>query len=288
MLIRSFEYMSPRSIEEACSFLNEHHEQARVLAGGQSLIPLMKLNLVDVKYVVDLKRIPGLVGITQSDGLVKVGALTTHSEVADSQIVRSALPLLSDTASKIGHPQVRNRGTIGGSLSHADPAADYIPTLLVLEGWLNTVSPGGARRRIPAGEFFKGAFSTALGRGEILEEIEVPIPPREVSHSFLKLTLGHGDFPLLVVSALGNMKNGSFEEVRIGLGGASEVAFRSREAEEYLKGKAATQENIREASRLAAQRARPEGDLGVSKEYKARMLGVYLRRALEAISGSGE
>ncbi|HZW56493.1 MAG TPA: xanthine dehydrogenase family protein subunit M [Nitrososphaerales archaeon] len=284
MLIRNFEYLAPHSIEEACGFLNEHYGEARALAGGQSLIPLMKLNLVEAKYIVDLKRISGLRGISRINEFLTIGALTTHSEIAESETVRSEVPLLSETASRIGHPQVRNRGTIGGSLSHADPAGDYISTMLVLEAQFVSASERGSRRRIPAKDFFKGAFSTDLRRGEILERIEVPIPSSDMSHSFMKLTLGHGDFPLLVVSVLGRVADERFEEVRIGLGGVAEVPFRSMEAEEFLNGKAVSEANISEAAKIASNQARPEGDLGVSKEYKSRMLDVYIRRALGGIS----
>lgn len=282
MSISNFEYFSPRSSEEACSFLLEHKGEARVLAGGQSLIPLMKLGLVDIKYVVDLKRIAALKEISIDGNQLRIGSLVTHSEIEQSLIIKNNVPLLSEAASKIGHPQVRNRGTIGGSLSHADPAADLIPTMLVLEANFVLASPT-QRRRIRAMDFVKGPFLTDLRAGEILEKVEIQ-EQQGMIHSFEKLTLGHGDFPVVVVSVLARIENGSFEEVRIALGGVAEVPFRAKDAEISLVGKMMTEENFEMAAKIAASTTKPEGDQVLSKSYRKRMAEVYTMKALRNLS----
>ena len=189
MVIQEFSYFAPKTIEEACSLLYQYGDDAKALAGGQSLIPLMKLNLIQAQKIVDLKRIPGLSFISLRDGNsgLEIGALEKHSEIAASLVIKKFAPILADTAVGIGHPLIRNRGTIGGSICHCDPAADYGPTMLVLESEMSLVSMGGSRRKIPAADFFRGTFETALTKGEILEKIIIPLPSKSQGYSVKKL-----------------------------------------------------------------------------------------------------
>ncbi|MHB1868185.1 MAG: FAD binding domain-containing protein [Nitrososphaerales archaeon] len=295
MAIKQFHYFDPKNIEEACSLLYEHRGEARILAGGQSLLPMMKLNLVEPKYLIDLKRVPGLSFIRDSKdnetgrGLISVGALTTHSEIANSELLIREVPLLSETASGIGHPQVRNRGTIGGSLSHCDPAADLVATMLALEANIILASHGGKQRKVTASSFFKGTFTTDLREGEILTQVDVE-PHSNAVYSFKKMILGHGDFPLVVVSTSLRFDKGICNQAAIALAGVGEVAFRVNDAENTLLGKSQiTEEDVSLAAKISAEASKPESDLEVSAEYKRKMVEVFVRRALtDALSKRSE
>lgn len=284
MAIQDFSYFAPKTIQEACSLLYEHGEDAKALAGGQSLIPLMKLNLVQARYIVDLKRIPDLsyISMAKDNSQLEIGALARHSEIEKSNLVRSHVPLLSETAAGIGHPLIRNRGTFGGSLSHCDPAADYCPAALVLEAQMTLASSNG-RRTIQANEFIKGTFETALRKGEILEKVSIPIPKKPVGHSVKKLTLGHGDFPLITVSVVMDYDKeaGALSKVALALGGVSEKAFRVTDVEDLLRGKAKpSPRDFEEAAKIAQDISDPQADIDVSVAYKRRMIAVVTRRAL--------
>jgi len=282
-------------LEEASSFLCDH-PGAKVLAGGQSLIPILKLNLAEVEYLVDLKRIPGLsdisiVGDRLSEGkdALQVGALVTHSELEQSEKVKEHVPLLSETSSGIGHPLVRNRGTLGGSLSHCDPAADLCAAALALDAKITLAGKGSSRRTLRADQFFLGPLTTALEKGEILEKVGFPLRGEDAGHSVRKFTLGHGDFPILVVCVLVEKRRGALGKVAISLGGVSGRAIRMKDAEEYLEGRrGVTQEDFGRAAQLVVESCDPAPDLEVSREYKLRMVEVLTRRALaEAAKRAG-
>jgi carbon-monoxide dehydrogenase medium subunit len=285
--LKQFEYIAPSSLEEACQITKKHGD-AKLLAGGQSLLPIMKLNLAEVSHVVDLKRIPNLSFINLEPSgngknpLLVVGALTRHEEIAHSEIVDRHVPLLAKTAGAIGHPLVRNRGTIGGSLAHCDPAADLCVTSLALDASMIVARYDGTRRTVEAREFFKGTFSTALEAGEILEKVSFPVPKNGSGYGFEKLTMGHGDFPLVVVSALLMMKGQRCEEAAIALGGVADKAIRIPEAESALKEKGIVDEKaIDLAASIATERSDPKPDLDVSASYKKKMVGVFVKRALK-------
>jgi CO/xanthine dehydrogenase FAD-binding subunit len=295
MTVAPFTYLAPRSIEEACRMVEEHEGEAKVLAGGQSLIPLMKLSLVEISYLVDLKRIPGLsfIKTQRSDGtgdgeVLRVGALTTHSDLSRSDIVRQKLPLLADTARGVGHPMVRNRGTLGGSLSHCDPSADLCVSALALDASMVIARSDGSRRSVGAQDFFRGLFATALEPGEILEEILFPVPPPKTGHDFRKLTLGHGDFPLISVGAVLRVDDGRCADVRLAVGGVSDRAVRMKEAEDALRGSSLRADDIERASTSASDASNPSSDLEVSREYKKRVVRVLVGRAIKkSIERSG-
>ncbi|MDG6904966.1 MAG: xanthine dehydrogenase family protein subunit M [Nitrososphaerota archaeon] len=290
MILKPFEYVAPNSLSEACKVLSEHSD-AKVIAGGQSLLPIMKLNLTELDYLVDLKRIPGLSYIkidkdVSSDGkeALFAGALATHSDVASSDLVRRTIPLLSKTASSIGHPLVRNRGTIGGSLSHCDPAADMCVTSLALDARMTITNSSNTKRVVHAEDFFQGTFTTALEKGEILEKICFPIPPNSHTQAFEKITMGHGDFPLVVVSTVLDIGKGICNQTKLALGGVSDKVIRIKRAEEALIGKKLDEDSIDNAASIAEEESKPAADLDVSAEYKKKMVRVLVRRALRKAS----
>ena len=284
MILKPFEYSAPTKLEEACQIIKDH-EGAKVLAGGQSLLPIMKLNLAEVSFIVDLKKIPNLsfikVESVANEDFLVVGALTTHREVAQSDLVKRTIPLLAESANGIGHPLVRNRGTIGGSLAHCDPAADVCVSSLALNAKMTLAKYDGTKRTLPAQDFFQGTFTTALEPGEILEKISFPLPPRGTGYAFEKLTMGHGDFPLIVVSVLLKMKGKKCEDAVIALGGVSDRPVRMNQAENMLRSKEEVSANDLDQVGVAASEAsHPESDLDVSAEYKKKMVRVLVRRAL--------
>ena len=290
MILKPFEYSSPHSLQEACKIL-EQHDDAKILAGGQSLLPIMKLNMTEITHLVDIKKIPNLsfVEISKDQKSLNVGALTTHADVASSKIVKRILPLLAETESSIGHPLVRNRGTIGGSISHCDPSGDLCVTSLALDASMTIAKSDNSRRVVSAKDFFQGTFTTALKKGEILEKILFPIPPRGTGCAFEKLTLGHGDFPLIVVSVVLRMENTKCLSAAIALGGVSDRVIRSTKSRSLLKGKVVRVEDLERAATIAEEESKPEADIDVSAEYKKKMVKVLVRRALtKAIERSSE
>jgi aerobic carbon-monoxide dehydrogenase medium subunit len=288
MILKPFEYSSPESLQEACQIL-EQHEDAKVLAGGQSLLSIMKLNLTEVTHLLDIKKIPNLSSIeaSKNNSSLVVGALATHSEVAGSDVVKKTVPLLAVTEASIGHPLVRNRGTIGGSISHCDPAGDLCATALALDASMTIAKSDNTRRVVPVKDFFQGTFTTALKKGEILEKITFPIPSRGTGWDFQKLTLGHGDFPLIVVSVVLKMQRKKCLAASIALGGVADRAIRIAKAEEALAGKEITTADLDRAAAIAEEESKPESDIDVSAEYKKKMVRVFVRRALtNALKGS--
>ncbi len=267
------------------------------------MIPLLKMNLVETKCLMDLKRIQGLseIRLVQETGItssLEIGALTKHSEIQRSALVRQHLPLLSITASGIGHPLIRNRGTIGGSLCHCDPSADYTPTLLNLEAKMTLVSRNSTRRTLPIENFLKGPFETNLEKGELLEKITIPIPdPSTTNFSFKKFSPSHGDFPLVLVSVLAQFvmadKNGMrCKLAAIALGGVADRAFRVTAAEDYLLGLSYLAEETATAAfekvaTMASQSSEPTADIDFSSEYKRKLVKVLTQRALVDVYSKG-
>lgn len=265
----------------------EQHPDAKVLAGGQSLLPIMKLNLTQVTHLVDLKKIPNLSLIEIIEDRLTVGALATHTNVANSDLVRKAVPLLAETESSIGHPLVRNRGTIGGSISHCDPSGDLCVTSLALEANMTIVNSDNVRRVVRAEDFFQGTFTTALKKDELLEKISFPINSGKTRYAFKKLTLGHGDFPLIVVSVVLQMENKKCVRAAVALGGVSDRAIRIKRCEDLLVDREIRSEDLLEVARIAEEESKPESDIDVSGEYKKKMVKVLVRRTLsEALERS--
>ncbi len=283
MIPAPFQYHAPRSLEEALRLLNRHGSEAKVLAGGHSLLPLMKLRLAAPRCVIDIGRIPALRYIREENGRIAIGALTTHTEVLESPLLRAKCPLLPQTAWEIGDVQVRNRGTVGGSLAHADPAADYPAAVLALEAELVVASADGTRT-LQATEFFVDMLTTALLPGEILTEVRVPILPPRTGTAYRKLHQPASGFALVGAAACLTLGPGGIvERVAVGLTGVGPKAYRATAVEKALAGKKASTKRLTEAARHAVpQHVEPLSDLQASAEYRKAMAIVFVRRALES------
>ncbi len=262
--------------------LRKHGEHAKLLAGGQSLIPAMKLRLASPEILVDIGRIPGLGSITEDGKGLRIGAMTRHRELAESELIRAGYPLLSDAASVLGDPEVRNAGTIGGSLAHADPAGDWGAALYAFDAKLR-VTGSRSRRTLSIDDFFTGTFTTALTPAELLTEIRVPRQAPGSGGSYKKLKRKTGDFATVAVGAQVRLgPRGTLEAVRIGMAAVGPVPLRARRAEESLQGRTPSADNLALAARLAAEEAQPAADLRGSIGYKRAMVEIFARRALEA------
>jgi len=289
MIPAAFDYHAPSSISEATALLAKLGEDAKVLSGGQSLIPLMKLRLASPHHLIDINEIPDLSYIRETDGFLRIGALTRESELEESDLVRTRYPLLHDTCKVIADPLVRNLATIGGNLAHGDPANDHPATMLALGAEVVAVGPKG-ERRIPITSFFTGPFATALKSDEILVEIRVPIPPARSGGAYLKLERKVGDFATAAVAvqvALGT--NGTCHQVGIGLTNVGLTPLKAAQAETALKGKRPDEATIKLAAQLAAETAQPAADLRGPVDYKKDLVRVLttraLRKALERAGG---
>ena len=283
MFAAPFDYHRPKTVAEAVRLLNEV-KGARLLAGGHSLIPAMKLRLAAPEALIDIGRIAELSGIRATQDGLEIGAMTTHAAIAASDVVREQCPVLAKAAGIIGDLQVRNRGTIGGSVAHADPGADY-PTLMVLLGASFTAA-NGKERRIAADEFFLGIFTTALQPGEILTTVTIPAMSSGASAVYHKHRHPASAFAVVGVGALVEVQNGTCADVRIAVGGATTTAVRATAAEKLLAGQAPTAENIARAADAVCQAlADPISDPYASGEYRVHLAGVMAKRALTEVAG---
>src|SRR5262245_10853258 len=280
MIPASFDYHAPQSLEEAVALLQQHKDEAKVLSGGQSLLPLLKLRLGAAGHLVDIGRIPGLAYIHENGGHVKIGGCTREAALEKSDQIRETLPILADTAAVIADPLVRNLATVGGNLAHGDPANDHPATMLALRAEVVATGPKG-QRTIPIDEFFLGLFSTALRPTEILTEIRIPVPPPRSGGAYMKLERKVGDFATAAAAAQVTLgAGGEIESVGIGLTNAGPTPVRATAAEQFLRGKKGDAAAIAEASSLAAQAASPSPDRRGSVEYKKEMARVLTARAL--------
>jgi carbon-monoxide dehydrogenase medium subunit len=288
MIPAAFEYHAPSTIDEATALLTKLGEDAKVLSGGQSLIPLMKLRLASPAHLVDINAIPGLSGIRETDGFLRIGGLTRESDLEESEIVRTRYPLLHDTSKVIADPIVRNLATVGGNLAHGDPANDHPATMLALGAEIVAVGPKG-ERRMPIATFFTGPFETGLKPDEILVEIRVPVPPARSGGAYLKLERKVGDFATAAVAVQVTLgANGACEQAGIGLTNVGLTPIKATKAEASLKGKALDESAIKQAAELAAQAAEPSADLRGSVEYKKDLVRVLTARALrKAVERAG-
>lgn len=281
MIPPAFDYIAPQSLDEAVRALAAHGEEAKLLAGGHSLLPLLKLRLANPKLLIDLSKIPGLSNISQQDDKIVVGALTTHYQIESSALLKTKCPLLPQTARAIGDVQVRNRGTIGGSLVHADPSADWPAAILALGGELKLSGPKG-ERQIAAEEFFLGAMSTAVEATEILTEIRVPVSPRRSGSVYLKMAQQASGFAIVGVAVwLRVAQDGRCEDIGVGVTGLSEKPFRAKTVESRLRGNKLTPKLIAESAAQVAEGNHPMEDLHASAKFRAHLTRVYTSRAIE-------
>lgn len=289
MIPASFDYVAPRNLDEGIRFLEEHGDDAKVLAGGHSLIPLMRLRLATPKYLLDINRVPGLEYIRESDYHLHIGALTRYADVEDSLLIQSRYSALSDAAGHIADPLVRNMGTVGGNICHSDPANDLPATMLALKATMVAVGPGG-ERVISAEEFFVDTFETALKPTEILREVHIPRTRVGTGSAYMKLESRAGDLAVVGVAVRLTLDaQGTCESVGLGLTAVGTKVIQPKAAEAALTGKKLSDDEIRQSASLAAQEAQPTSDLRGTAEYKREMVRTLaaraLRRAVERARG---
>ena len=278
MFPAAFDYRAPATLDEALGVLAEAGDEAKVMAGGQSLIPLLKLRFASPSLVVDIGRLPGLRGLEQGGDTLRLGALTRHADLERDRGLAAVCPILAATAPQVSDPLVRNQGTVGGSIAHADPSGDWGSVMIALGATMVARSRRG-ERTIPAGEFFKGPFTTALAADEILTEVRIPARPRS-SGTYLKLERKIGDFATVAVAVQVEMSDGTIGRAGIGLTSVGARNLQATAAEDSLRGARPTEEAIAGAARLAAEAAEPRDDLRGSVAYKRDMVRVLVQRGL--------
>ncbi len=285
MYPRGFRYVAPKNLQEAARAIRANADEAKLLAGGMSLIPMMKLRIASPTVVVDINRTPGLSYIKADGGRLLIGPLTRHADIERSDLVAKVAPLLSEAAPQIADRQVRNRGTMAGSLCHADPAADWPAVTLACDAEFAIL--GEEERVVKAQDFFRGPFETALESGEILKEVRVPLLQSPHGYAYLKFAREIGDFATLGVAVLVTLVNGGHgDEARIGkvsiaLTAVAPKQFRATDAEEALSGKPVSPDLIATAAKLASDQCEPPVDLRGSVEYKKKMAEVFTGRAIK-------
>jgi len=288
MIPNEFEYFTPSTLEEAVSLLGQYGDEGKLLAGGHSIIPLMKLRLSQPRCLIDIGRLPGLSYIREEDGVIAIGALTTHYMLESSDLLKEKLPVLAETASVIADVQVRNRGTIGGSLSHADPAGDLPAAVLALEAELVATGPKG-KRTIKAQDFFVAMLTTALAPDEILTEMRLPLLAVGTGSAYLKISNKASHYAIVGVAAVVTRTNARrTDRVRLGLTGVGSKPLRATAAEEVLIGDLPNDDNLAQAGEKAIQGIEPVGDIHASKEFRLHLAKVCTERALRlAIERAG-
>lgn len=276
--MKRFEYLEPTTVEKACSLLSQHKEKANILAGGQSLVVLLKTRVISPDYIINIKNLKELDYIRDNGKSVKIGTLTTHRTLETSPLIKQRFPVLVEAEHKLAHRQIRNWGTVGGDLCHADPAADISPPLIALGAKAKVVSVRG-EREIPLDEFFVDYFATALENDEILVEIDVPYVPPYSAAAYRKETITSGDYPIVsVAAAIGlDKQRKTIKEARIVLGAVGTTPIIAKEASQAIIGKIANGEVVEAASVLASKEAQPVSDILGSEEYKRKIVGVLTR-----------
>ncbi|HEY2018569.1 MAG TPA: xanthine dehydrogenase family protein subunit M [Bryobacteraceae bacterium] len=273
MIPQTFDYSAPKTLQDVLALIADGDR--KILAGGMSLIPLMKLRLAAPNEVVDIGRVPGLNSISESGGVVHIGTMATHHAVETSAVVRGQSPLLAETASHVGDVQVRNVGTIGGAVAHADPAADYPAALVALEAQVHLVS-AKTDRTVAASDFFQDAFTTALEPGEIVLDIQVPIEDKSEGYCYEKVRHPASGFAVVGIAARIRKSSGKITMARIGVTGMGSHAFRALAAEKVLEGGG----SAADAAALVGEGEIPNSDLYASADYRLHLARVHAARAL--------
>ena len=280
MIPAAFDYHRPGTLDEALKLLKQHGDDAKVLSGGMSLLPMLKLRLGSFAHLVDINRIPGLDYIKEEKGTLKIGAMTRQATLERSDVIKSKFPILADAVPLIADPLVRNRGTIGGNVANGDPGNDQ-PAIMIALGATYVVQ-GGKERTVAANQFYKGLYDTALARNEILTEIRIPTPPAKSGGAYTKLKRKTGDFAVAAAAVQVTLgKNGAIESARIALTNAGLTPVEAVEAAKYLAGKMPDDKTIMEAAKMAAAKSSPSADRKGSVEYKKEMARVLTARALK-------
>jgi carbon-monoxide dehydrogenase medium subunit len=279
MIPRPFAYHVPETVEAAVALLRDHGDQAKLLAGGHSLLPMMKLRFAAPEHLIDLGRIPQLRGITIVGDEIRIGAMTTERELLASPLLAEHLPLLVETARQIADPQVRSKGTIGGDIAHGDPGNDHPAVMLALGADFVLTGPGG-ERVVPAAEFFLGTYMTALEADEIMTEIRIKIPAAGSGTCYAKLKRKTGDYATAAAAVVLRMQAGRCAHVTIALTNVAPCAMRAEAAEAALTGHPLDEALLAKAARLAMEACEPSADLRGDEEYKRAMAGQMVERAL--------
>jgi aerobic carbon-monoxide dehydrogenase medium subunit len=278
-----FNYYRVDSVGNALALLKEHGDDAQILAGGQSLMAMMNLRLLAPEALIDINSIEELSGISQVDGAIRIGALTRHSEVENSDIVAQHLPLLTMAIGHVGHAAIRNRGTLGGSISLADPAAEMPACAIALNAEIELQGPGGTRR-IAAHDFFHGLFETERQADELLTAVHFPLPASENQSAFIELARRHGDYALVGVAVHGPVAGGTFGALRIVYFGVGDKATLATNAAQALEGQSLTDETLSRAQEALNGDLDPSSDLHGSAEFKSHLARVLLDRALKQLT----
>jgi carbon-monoxide dehydrogenase medium subunit len=279
MLPSRFDYHRPETLDEALALLAEHGEDAKVLAGGQSLIPMMKLRFAAPGHLIDVNRIPGLDGIEEANGTLRIGAMVRHNRLASSDVVAARYPTIAAAAPQVADPLVRNLGTIGGSLAHADPAGDLGAVMLALGASVLLRSSGG-EREVAIDDFIVDTFQTAIEPNEMLTEVRVPTPSPRAGGAYLKLERKVGDFATVAAAVFLQLDDGTIGRAGIGLASVGLTNLRATQAEQALAGATPGEDVFAEAGRLAAEASNPAADVRGSAEYKRHVVDVFVRRGL--------
>jgi carbon-monoxide dehydrogenase medium subunit len=281
MIPAPFDYHRPSSLDEAIGLLKQHGEQAKVLSGGMSLLPTLKLRLGSFAHLVDINRIPGLDGIKEEGGVLRIGAMTRQAALERSELIRKKYPILGDAVPLIADPLVRNRGTVGGNVANGDPANDE-PAIMIALGATLVARGSKGERTIAASKFYTGLYETALARDEILTEIRIPVPPAKSGGAYQKLKRKTGDFAVAAVAVQMTLDaRGAVASCGIALTNAGPTPLEAAEAAKFLVGKTPDAKTIAEAAQLAAAKCDPSADHRGSIEYKKDMARVLAARALQ-------
>ena len=280
MIPESFAYSAPSTLDEALTLLNELGDDAKILAGGHSLIPMMKLRFADPAHLIDINNIPGLAYIEEEDGVLKIGAMTREADLEESSLIADTFPIFVDAAKLIADPQVRNFGTVGGNLAHGDAANDHPAVMLALDAELVIAGLGGTRT-VPVDEFFYGFYMTAVQEGEILTEIRIPIPEGRSGNAYHKNERKAGDYASAGVAVqLVLDDDGVCTYAGIGLTNVNPVPLRAVRSQEALVGTTVTEEAIQQAAQYASEDCNPADDLRGSEAYKRRLVRVLTKRMI--------
>ena len=283
MIPAQFDYVAPASVEEALQALAQHGDEAKIIAGGQSLLPVLRMRLNAPEVVIDIGRIDSLRGIRDDGDAVVIGAMTTHHDVVNNALVREHALLITKAAAEVADAQIRHRGTFGGALAHADPAGDLGAPALALGAEFVIAGPGGTRT-VAADDFFVDLFETAIGEDEILTEVRIPKHTGWGAHYEKFVRVSH-QWPIVAVAATVKADGGAISEARIGLTNMGSTALRARGVEEALAGATASEDGVREAADKAADGTNPPSDLNGSAEYRKHLAKVLTRRAVVAAAG---
>lgn len=280
MIPQVFEYFQPRTIPEAITFLQQYGDEAKILSGGQSLIPMMKLRIARPGYLIDINRIAGLSYIKEESGYLKIGGLTREAELESSPLIQSKYPIIFDTSRVIADPQIRNQATLAGNLAHGDPANDHPATMVALQALVVATGSQG-ERVIPIDNFFVTLFTTDLQHDEIISEIRIPLPEPRSGGAYFKLERKVGDFATAAAAVqLTVDQQGICQRIGIGLTNVGPTPIKAGKAQQFLLGKPVNDTNIAQAAQLAAEDAQPSSDLRGPATYKKGLVKELTRRAL--------